>query len=56
MSLSHCRMGGHLLSFFFEGSNFLAEEKTNHRQIPMPQTKPQSVIFTAVTAFIMVYA
>lgn len=27
MSLSHCRMGGHLLSFFFEGSNFLGRRK-----------------------------
>ena len=33
----------------------MEEENNKHRQIPMPKTKPQSVIFTAITAFIMVY-
>lgn len=44
-----------IVFLFLKGVIFLAEENTKHRQIPMPQTKLQSVIFTAVTAFIMVY-
>ncbi len=33
----------------------MKEENDKNRQVPMPKTKSQSLIFTAITAFIMVY-